>query len=43
MNNFIMHTFQSLCIKAEEKVWGIRVDLNVLNHEGNLTGIYRKK
>lgn len=29
---------ESLCIKAEEKVWRIRVDLNVLNHEGNLTG-----
>lgn len=30
---------ESLCIKAEEKVWRIRVDLNVLNHEGNLTGM----
>ncbi|XP_031627984.1 exosome complex component RRP45 [Contarinia nasturtii] len=27
---------ESLCIKAEEKVWRIRVDLNILNHEGNL-------
>lgn len=27
---------ESLCIKAEEKVWRIRVDINVLNHEGNL-------
>lgn len=27
-----------LCIKAEEKVWRIRVDVNILNHEGNLTG-----
>lgn len=27
---------ESLCIKAEEKVWRIRVDVNVLNHEGNL-------
>lgn len=31
---------ESLCIKAEEKVWRIRVDLNILNHEGNLTGIF---
>lgn len=30
---------ESLCIKAEEKVWRIRVDLNILNHEGNLIGI----
>lgn len=29
---------ESLCIKAEEKVWRIRVDLNILNHEGNLIG-----
>lgn len=29
---------ESLCIKAEEKVWKIRVDINILNHEGNLTG-----
>lgn len=29
---------ESLCIKAEEKVWRIRVDVNILNHEGNLTG-----
>lgn len=29
---------ESLCIKAEEKVWKIRVDLNILNHEGNLIG-----
>lgn len=27
---------ESLCIVAEEKVWQIRLDLNVLNHEGNL-------
>lgn len=29
---------ESLCIKAEEKVWKIRVDVNILNYEGNLTG-----
>ncbi|XP_067000313.2 exosome complex component RRP45 [Anabrus simplex] len=27
---------ESLCITAEEKVWAVRVDINVLNHEGNL-------
>ncbi|XP_021926294.1 exosome complex component RRP45-like isoform X2 [Zootermopsis nevadensis] len=27
---------ESLCIVAEEKVWALRVDINVLNHEGNL-------
>ncbi|KAJ9585222.1 hypothetical protein L9F63_002985 [Diploptera punctata] len=27
---------ESLCITAEEKVWALRVDINVLNHEGNL-------
>ena len=27
---------ESLCIQAEEHVWILRVDLNVLNHEGNL-------
>lgn len=27
---------ESLCIRAAEKVWQIRVDLNVLNHEGNI-------
>lgn len=27
---------ESLCILAEEKVWSIRVDISVLNHEGNL-------
>jgi len=27
---------ESLCIVAEEKVWEIRLDINVLNHEGNL-------
>lgn len=26
---------ESLCILAEEKVWNIRVDINVLNHDGN--------
>ncbi|KAK5644296.1 hypothetical protein RI129_008141 [Pyrocoelia pectoralis] len=27
---------ESLCIKINEKVWAFRVDINVLNHEGNL-------
>ncbi|KAK7790710.1 hypothetical protein R5R35_007950 [Gryllus longicercus] len=27
---------ESLCITAEEKVWAVRVDVNILNHEGNL-------
>lgn len=27
---------ESLCIKSEEKVWALRVDITVLNHEGNL-------
>lgn len=27
---------ESLCIKMDEKVWSFRVDVNVLNHEGNL-------
>ncbi|PSN53584.1 Exosome complex component RRP45 [Blattella germanica] len=27
---------ESLCIIAEEKVWALRVDIHVLNHEGNL-------
>ncbi|KAF5270072.1 hypothetical protein FQA39_LY08484 [Lamprigera yunnana] len=27
---------ESLCIKVNEKVWAFRVDVNVLNHEGNL-------
>lgn len=27
---------ESLCILAEERVWILRVDINVLNHEGNL-------
>lgn len=27
---------ESLCIVAEEKVWNLRVDVNVLNHEGNI-------
>ena len=25
---------ESLCIVAEEKVWALRVDINVLNHDG---------
>lgn len=29
---------ESLCIVAEEKVWNLRVDLSVLNHEGNVMG-----
>ncbi len=28
--------FESLCIRAAEKVWQIRVDLNVLNNDGNM-------
>ena len=27
---------ESLCIVAEEKVWGIRLDIRILNHEGNV-------
>lgn len=27
---------ESLCIVAEEKVWTLKVDLSVLNHEGNI-------
>ncbi|KAK7793911.1 hypothetical protein R5R35_011845 [Gryllus longicercus] len=27
---------ESLCIAAEEKVWALRVDITVLNHEGNM-------
>uniref|UniRef100_U5EZA1 Exosome complex component RRP45 n=1 Tax=Corethrella appendiculata TaxID=1370023 RepID=U5EZA1_9DIPT len=27
---------ESLCIVSEEKVWNLRVDLNVLNYEGNI-------
>jgi len=27
---------ESLCIRAGEKVWQIRVDLNALNHDGNI-------
>lgn len=27
---------ESLCIKVNEKVWALRVDVNVLNHEGNI-------
>lgn len=29
---------ESLCIIAEEKVWNLRVDVSVLNHEGNVMG-----
>lgn len=29
---------ESLCIIAEEKVWNLRIDLSVLNNEGNVTG-----
>lgn len=28
--------FESLCLRAGEKVWQIRVDLNVLNYDGNI-------
>ncbi|KAH0555462.1 exosome complex component rrp45 [Cotesia glomerata] len=27
---------ESLCIVADKKVWNIRVDINVINHDGNL-------
>ena len=27
---------ESLCIVSEEKAWGIRLDVRVLNHEGNV-------
>eukprot|EP00088_Acartia_fossae_P006253 TRINITY_DN1288_c0_g1_i1.p1 TRINITY_DN1288_c0_g1~~TRINITY_DN1288_c0_g1_i1.p1 ORF type:complete len:408 (+),score=92.95 TRINITY_DN1288_c0_g1_i1:43-1266(+) len=27
---------ESLCIVAEEKVWEVRLDIHVLNHEGNM-------
>ncbi|XP_046747881.1 exosome complex component RRP45 isoform X1 [Diprion similis] len=27
---------ESLCIVADEKVWNLRVDVNILNHDGNL-------
>ncbi|XP_004535179.1 exosome complex component RRP45 [Ceratitis capitata] len=27
---------ESLCVTTEERVWMLRIDLNVLNHEGNL-------
>lgn len=27
---------ESLCVIAEEKVWCIRLDLRILNHEGNV-------
>ena len=27
---------ESLCIVSEEKVWGIRLDIRVINHEGNV-------
>lgn len=28
--------FETLCLRAGEKVWQIRVDLNVLNYDGNM-------
>ncbi|XP_035732684.1 exosome complex component RRP45-like isoform X1 [Vespa mandarinia] len=27
---------ESLCIVAEKKVWSLRLDINILNHDGNL-------
>ncbi len=33
-SNFL--DFESLCIRSAEKVWQIRVDLNVLNNDGNI-------
>lgn len=32
---------ESLCIIAEEKVWNLRVDISVLNHEGNVMGEFK--
>jgi exosome complex component RRP45 len=29
---------ESLCIVAEEKVWNLRIDITVLNNEGNVIG-----
>jgi len=31
---------ESLCIIAEEKVWNLRVDITILNNEGNVIGKY---
>ena len=28
--------FETLCLRSGEKVWQIRVDLNVLNYDGNI-------
>ena len=28
--------FETLCLRAGEKVWQIRADLNVLNYDGNI-------
>lgn len=29
---------ESLCIVAEEKVWNLRIDISILNNEGNVAG-----
>ena len=31
---------ESLCIIAEEKVWNLRIDISILNNEGNVIGEY---
>jgi len=46
LNSLLERTFrssrcvdlESLCVAAEQHVWCIRVDINVLNHDGNLYG-----
>nr|XP_012216279.1 PREDICTED: exosome complex component RRP45 [Linepithema humile] len=27
---------ESLCIEADKKVWNLRIDINIINHDGNL-------
>lgn len=46
LNSLLERTFrssrcldlESLCVAAEQHVWCVRVDINVLNHDGNLYG-----
>lgn len=48
LNSLLERTFrssrcldlESLCIAVEQHVWCVRVDINVLNHDGNLYGEY---
>jgi len=48
LNSLLERTFrssrcldlESLCIAVEQHVWCVRVDINVLNHDGNLYGAY---